>query len=62
MDWTILEFLKNYPEGKSSKDIHKEVTDPYLTLAQTEDRLDDLRIEAFVVLAFIDGLTVYAIA
>ena len=62
MDWTILEFLKNYPEGKSSKAIHKEVTDPYLTLAQTEDLLDDLRLEAFVVLAFIDGITVYAIA
>ena len=62
MDWTILEFLKNYPEGKSSESIHKEVTDPYLTLAQTEDRLDDLRLEAFVVLAFVDGLTVYAIA
>ena len=62
MDSLIVEFLKNYPEGRTSKAIHKEVTDPYLTLAQTEDRLDDLRLEAFVVLAFIDGPTVYAIA
>ena len=62
MDYLILEFLKNYPEGATSAAVHKAVTDPHLNLAQTEDRLDDLRSDAFIVLAFIEGVTVYAIA
>ena len=62
MDYLILEFLKNYPEGATSEAVHKSVTAPHLNLAQTEDRLDDLQSDAFIVLAFIDGVTVYAIA
>ena len=62
MDWTILEFLKKYPQGATSAAIHKAVTDPHLNLAQTEDRLDDLQSDAYVVLTFIDGKAVYAIA
>ena len=62
MDWTILEFLKKYPEGRTSKAIHAAVTSPHLNLVQTEDRLDDLIDDAFIILTFIDGVTVYAIA
>lgn len=62
MDYLILEFLKNHPEGATSATIHKAITDPHLTLVQTENRLDDLINEAFVILAFIEGKTVYAIA
>ena len=62
MDDLIVELLRKYPEGKTSAFIHETVTDPYLTLVETENRLDDLMGEARVVLAFIEGQTVYAIA
>jgi len=62
MDYVIVKFLKKYPEGATSAAIHKAVTDPHLNLAQTEDRLDDLIADAFVVLAFIEGKAVYTIA
>ena len=62
MDWTIIEFLKGQPEGATSEAIHAAVTSPHLNLVQTEDRLGDLIDDAFIVLAFIDGVTIYAIA
>lgn len=61
MDNAILEFLKDYPEGATSEAIHETVAD-FTTLARTEDRLDDLIKDGSVVLVFIEGQTVYAIA
>ena len=62
MDIKILEFLKGYPEGATSAFIHESVASDSTTIARTEDRLDDLVKDGFVVLAFIEGKTVYAIA
>ena len=62
MDYLIIEFLKGYPEGSTSEFIHESVTSSKMNLAQTEDALDDLIKDKFIVLAFIDGKAVYAIA
>ena len=62
MDYAIIEFLKGRTEGATSEAIHKAVTSPKMNLARTEDALDDLIKDRFVVLAFVDGITVYAIA
>ena len=62
MDYAIVEFIKGYPEGVTSETVWKAVTAPRLDLARTEDALDDLIKDRFVVLAFVDGITVYAIA
>lgn len=62
MDIKILELLKGYPEGATSAFIHETVAGASTTIARTEDRLDDLVKDGFIVLAFIKGQSVYAIA
>ena len=62
MDYAIIEFIKGYPEGVTSEAIWKAVTAPKMNLARTEDALDDLIKDKFIVLSFIDSKTVYAIA
>ena len=62
MDYAIIEFIKGYPEGVTSETVWKAVTAPRLDLARTEDALDDLIKDNFIVLAFIEGQTVYAVA
>lgn len=62
MDYAIIEFLKGQTEGATSEVIHKAVTASKMNLARTEDALDDLIKDNFIVLAFIDSKAVYAIA
>ena len=62
MDYAIIEFLKGYPEGVTSEAVWEAVTAPKMNLAKTEDALDDLIKDNFIVLAFIEGKAVYAIA
>ena len=62
MDYAIIEFIKGYPEGVTSEVIWEAVTAPRMNLARTEDALDDLIKDKFIVLSFIDSKTVYAIA
>ena len=62
MDYAIIEFLKGQTEGATSEAIYKAVTSPKMNLEGTEDALDDLVKDNFIVLAFIDSKTVYAIA
>ena len=62
MDYAIIEFLKGQSEGATSKVIYESVTSSRMNLARTEDALDDLIKDKFIVLAFVDGITVYAIA
>ena len=58
----IVELLRKYPEGTTSAFIHDSVAGTSTTLARTEDRLDDLIKDGVVVLVFIDGQAIYAIA
>ena len=62
MDYAIIEFLKGHTEGATSEVIWETVTSPKMNLARTEDALDDLIKDKFIVLSFIDSRTVYAIA
>jgi len=62
MDYAIIEFLKGYPKGVTSEAIWEAVTAPKMNLARTEDALDDLIKDNFIVLTFIDSKAVYATA
>ena len=62
MDDLIVDLLRKYPEGVTSAFIHETVANSITTLARTEDRLDDLIKDGVVVLVFIDGQAIYAIA
>ena len=62
MDDLIVELLRKYPEGATSAFIHESVAGASTAIARTEDRLDDLVKDGVVILVFIEGQAVYAIA